>query len=59
MDCQFVLAGSHVNLNDKFGVILKTMCMVFLILWSLVSGAFPWGKKFIFEFCGPDSKQKA
>ena len=54
-----MLAGSHVNLNDKFGVILKTMCMVFLILWSLVSGAFPWGKKFIFEFCGPDSKRKA
>lgn len=31
-------------MNDKFGVILKTMCIVFLILWSLVNGAFPLGK---------------
>lgn len=44
MDCQLVTSGNPVNLKDKFSVRLKTLCMVFLILWSMVSRAFPLGE---------------
>lgn len=38
MDCQFVTSRNPINLKAKFSVILKTKCIVFLILWSVVNG---------------------